>query len=49
MTYYKCKPCSWEGTEIQLIYDTVETCMGTDKIELCPRCGNMDVRLILRS
>jgi len=42
-TFYKCNHCKWEGSSDDVIWDTVETCMGTDKIEVCPCCGSMEV------
>jgi uncharacterized protein (TIGR00369 family) len=42
---YTCKSCNWRGTENELDYDETETCAGPDKIEVCPKCGSMDVRV----
>jgi hypothetical protein len=39
----KCKQCNWQGSEDELEYDIVETCMGNDKIEICPQCSSMEV------
>jgi len=38
-----CKQCAWKGGLDEVDWDTVETCMGTDKIEVCPKCGGMEV------
>lgn len=40
-----CKTCNWNGTKDELEWDTVETCMGSDKIEICPNCSSMEVIL----
>lgn len=40
----KCKHCDWQGSYDEVNWDTVETCMGTDKIEVCPKCGSMKVQ-----
>jgi len=40
---FKCKKCGWTGNSDELNWDTVETCMGEDKIEICPECGSMEV------
>jgi hypothetical protein len=42
-TLLKCRNCQWQGTPGEVDWDTVETCMGTDKIEVCPDCGSMEV------
>ena len=39
----KCKKCNWQGSQDEVGWDTVETCMGTDKIEICPVCGSTEV------
>lgn len=36
-----CKQCAWKGLHDEVDWETVETCMGTDKIEVCPKCGSM--------
>ncbi len=38
-----CKQCAWIGRHDEVDWDTVETCMGTDKIEVCPMCGSMEL------
>lgn len=43
MRYFKCKKCGWQGGESELEYDLVETCMGNDKVEMCPECGSLEV------
>lgn len=45
-TDYKCKQCNWTGLAIALEYDTIDTCMGDDKIEMCPKCGSYEVKAI---
>lgn len=42
---YICKDCNWEGIESELDSDEVETCFGTDEIELCPKCGSINIIL----
>lgn len=42
---YQCKKCGWEGKESELEYDSVDTCFGEDKVEMCPICGDMEVTL----
>jgi hypothetical protein len=44
-THYTCKSCSWQGKESELDWDETETCSGPEKIEVCPKCGSMDVRI----
>jgi len=39
----KCKQCNWQGGSEEVHWETVETCMATDKIEVCPRCGSLEV------
>ena len=39
----KCEQCQWKGCRNEVNWDTVETCMGKDKIEVCPKCGSMEV------
>ena len=39
----ECKQCNWHGRPDEVNWDTVETCMGTDKIEVFPKCGSMEV------
>lgn len=43
MKEYKCNSCGWQGLEKELEYDVVETCMGNDEIEMCPKCGSLAV------
>lgn len=42
---YTCRSCGWEGSAAELDTDTVETCMGSDVIETCPKCGSSDIRV----
>jgi NAD-dependent SIR2 family protein deacetylase len=39
----KCSNCNWIGAKEEVQWDTVETCMGNDLIEVCPKCGSMEV------
>jgi hypothetical protein len=39
----KCSNCNWVGTKEEVQWDYVETCMGKDQIEVCPKCGSMEV------
>jgi hypothetical protein len=43
---YTCKSCNWQGKESELDWDETETCSGPEKIEVCPVCGSMDVRIV---
>lgn len=45
---YKCNECKWEGFESELDYDSVETCFGDDKVEMCPKCGSYEVKKIAK-
>jgi len=47
-TFYTCKSCNWQGPESKLDYDETETCSGLEKIEVCPICGSMDVKVEIR-
>jgi hypothetical protein len=40
---YKCHSCNWIGLSNDVDWDTTETCMGSDKIEMCPICGSLHV------
>lgn len=40
---FLCKACNWKGTRDELENEKVESCMGDDNIELCPKCGSMNV------
>lgn len=42
-TLLKCENCHWIGTKAEVGWDSVETCMGNDQIEVCPQCGSMEV------
>jgi len=42
---YTCRNCQWEGSAAELDTDTVETCMGPDVIETCPKCGSPDIKI----
>lgn len=46
---YKCSNCNYESRDSELEYDEIETCFGTDHIEMCPHCGSYEVRRILKS
>jgi len=43
---FQCKKCGWTGNSDEVNWDTVETCMGDDKIEICPVCGSMEVYIV---
>lgn len=43
---YECKNCGWIGDENQLDYETVEGCIGDDKLEICPKCGSQKVFMV---
>ena len=45
---YQCKECGWQGNADQLEYEKVESCMGDDQIEVCPKCGSMNVWRIVK-
>jgi len=40
---YECKDCHWSGMEEELENDSVESCLGEDSIEVCPKCGSMNL------
>ena len=40
---YMCEDCNWIGSEDELDFDKVESCMGDDKIEICPACWSFNV------
>lgn len=39
---FKCRNCNWQGSAQELDNEPVESCMGDDTIEVCPRCGSYD-------
>lgn len=43
MNHYRCKNCGWTGSESELDFDKVESCAGDDTIEVCPKCGSMNI------
>ncbi len=43
---YECKDCGWLGGEHQLDYETVDGCVGDDKLEVCPKCGSQRVFMV---
>jgi hypothetical protein len=43
---FHCKSCNWRGKASLLEWDIVETCMGSDRTEMCPICGSLDVKQI---
>ncbi|MBN1768844.1 MAG: hypothetical protein JXR50_07585 [Prolixibacteraceae bacterium] len=43
MNQYRCKNCGWTGSEQELDFDNIESCAGNDTIEVCPKCGSMDI------
>jgi len=43
---YACPDCGWMGAQSDVEFDTVESCMGPDRIETCPQCGSMAVRRV---
>lgn len=45
---YRCNDCHWEGTEEELDADGVESCLGDDEIEVCPKCGSMNVQQVFK-
>lgn len=42
-TKWNCKECKWEGYENELDYEQVDGCVGSDKLEVCPKCGSQRV------
>jgi NAD-dependent SIR2 family protein deacetylase len=42
-TSLQCKQCNWQGSPEEVDWDDVETCSGSDKVEVCPSCGSMEV------
>ena len=45
-TVLKCKQCDWQGRPEEVDWEVVETCAESDKIEVCPSCGSMEVVLV---
>ena len=45
-TILKCKQCNWQGRPDEVDWEIVESCIGSDKIEVCPSCGSMEVYLV---
>lgn len=43
---FYCNECEWKGRENELEYDNIESCMGDDKVEVCPSCGSMNINRI---
>ncbi len=43
---FHCKSCNWQGNSSLIDWDIVETCMGSDRTEMCPICGSLDVKRI---
>ena len=43
---YKCNDCGWLGATAELEYEQVESCIGDVDVEVCPKCGSMDVKKI---
>lgn len=41
--YFCCQKCGWTGKESELDFDDVETCFGDDQMEICPKCGSIEV------
>lgn len=39
-----CTECQWQGSKQEVEWEIVETCMGNDKIEICPICGGFNIR-----
>jgi len=42
-TILKCKQCNWQGSSEEVEWEVVESCSGSDKTEVCPSCGSMEV------
>jgi len=40
---FKCRKCGWQGIADEIDWEDVETCSGSDKTEVCPKCGSMEV------
>lgn len=40
---YMCNKCNWKGAGEELDFDSTDTCFGEDKIEVCPKCGSMEI------
>lgn len=45
-TDWECRKCGWKGPDYELDYETVEGCVGDDKLEICPNCGSQLVFMI---
>ncbi len=46
LTQWVCKDCGWKGDEHKLDYETVEGCVGDDKLETCPKCGSHRIFIV---
>lgn len=44
---WECKECDWEGYGNKLDYVPAEGCVGSDKSEVCPKCGSQRVFMVL--
>jgi len=48
-TILKCKQCNWQGSNEEVDWEVIESCSGTDKTEVCPSCGSMEVYPVRKS
>ena len=45
-TKFRCRNCEWEGLESELDFEKVESCSGPDQIDICPRCGSINLLIV---
>lgn len=48
-TKYKCNSCGWQGLESELGKEAFESCMGNNEIEVCSKCGSMDLEFFQKN
>ena len=48
LSHLKCNQCHWEGSFDEVDREIVGTCMRTDKTEVCPRCGSLEVFSVIK-
>ncbi len=41
-----CEKCLWQGTPEEVEFYLVDTCTSTEKVEMCPKCGSLDIIMV---